>query len=354
MRRGGGNFRFIVLKFVSYILGMDTIIYFYQKRDPVQREISLMYQEDYLFAKVGICTDRRSWFGCPLPDAPVPVEESEAGQAGALSAAQIREEAGEKRGPAGWLKRRRAVRESRRRLKKRQQEYMQQMQEYEEHRRELIGNILKLREEVFSEIERAGGMDDIRCVYEDSLRFLIEGHGEAALCWNQVWDLREFCDYKKMRWVLPLLEYAEQSDYIILGKADCIPEILKRLARQMKSLRWYLAQEDLDEETESWTEDFYEEYGLAVTLQGLAERNALRKLKLTSENPVCVLDFTEEGIVFAGNLAGGSIWLDFAAAEKKAGRICRQAPEVRYMSLKRYWGAKTKRKPIFARSFGTP
>lgn len=335
---------------------MDTIIYFYQKRDPVQREISLMYQEDYLFAKVGICTDRHSWFGCPLPDAPVPVEESEAARTGALTAAETRGEdsATAKRGPAGWLKRRRAVRENRRMLKKRQQEYMQQMQEYEERRQELAGSISQLREEVYSEVERAGGADDIRCVYEDNLRFLNEGSGEAALCWKQVWDICEFRDYKKIRWVIPLLEYAEHSDFILLGTAECIPDILEKLVRQMKSLRWYLPQEELDEEIQSWAEDFYEEYGLAVTLQGLEGRNAFRQLKLKAENPVCVLDFTEEGTAFAGNLPQGSVWLDFASADEKAGRMVRQAPKVSYISLKRYWGAKTKRKPNFAQSFGIP
>lgn len=334
---------------------MDTIIYFYQKRDPVQREITLMYQEDYLFAKVGICADRDSWFGCPLPAAPVPAEMPEAARRGEMTAAGLPEEPAEgRKGSVGWLKRRRAVRESRRRLKLQQQEYMQQMQEYEERRRELAGSIRQLREEVFSEVERAGGMDDICCVYEDSLRFLTEGGGEAALCWKQVWDIREFGDYKKLRWVLPLLEYAEYSDFILLGMADCIPEMLEKLARRMKSLRWYLDREELEEKAQDWAEDFYEEYGLAVTMQGLTGRNAFRQLKLQSGTPVCVLDFTEEGTVYAGSLARGSIWLDFASADEKAGRMCRQAPEVCYMSLKRYWGAKTKRKPIFAQNAGTP
>lgn len=344
------------MRFVSYILGMDTIIYFYQKRDPVQREISLMYQEDYLFAKVGICTDRHSWFGCPLPDEPVPVEESETGNPAELTAAEVHggEPDGVKTGPAGWLKRRRAIRESRRRLKKRQQEYMQQMQEYEERRRELAGSILQLREEVYSEVERAGGTDDIRCVYEDSLHFLNEGRGEAALCWKQVWDIGEFGDYKKIRWVIPLLEYVEHSDFILLGTADCAPDIAERLVRRMRSLRWYLPREELDEAIQSWAEEFYDEYGLAVTIQGLAGRNAFRQLQLKADNPVCVLDFTEEGSAFAGNLPGGSVWLDFASSDAKAGRMARQAPAVSYFSLKRYWGAKTKRKPIFAQSFGIP
>lgn len=337
---------------MSYILGMDTIIFFYQKRNPVQREISLMYQEDYLFAKVGICADRHNWFGCPVPQAPTPVEtvEGDSLAVGTSHEERIQEETcagrqtGEKR-CGNWLGRRRKARERRRELRRQQQEYMQKLQEYKERQEELAASIRQLWEEVFSEVERAGGGGEVRCVYEDSLRFLAEGQGEAAMCWNPVWNIPEFQDYKKMRWLRPLLEYVRHSDFILLGAADCIPAILQRLARQMKSLQWYLREEDLNEEVQGWVEDFYEEYGLAITLRKLPEGNEFRKLKLKSGVPVCVMDFTDEEKLFAGSLAEGSIWLDFASVDEKFRRIAKQSPEVSYMSLKKYWGAKSKLKP---------
>lgn len=350
---------------MSYILGMDTIIYFYQRRNPLQREISLMYQEDYLFARVGICADRHSWFGCPVPHAPAPVEETmdETAPDELLPAETSREartqggvSGGESRGREsrvqtegkcreGWFRRRRKVRERQRELRRRQQEYMQKLQEYKELQEELAASMRQLWKEVFSEVERAGGAGEVRCVYEDSLRFLAEGRGEAAICWSLLWNIPEFRDYKSMRWVRPLLEYVRHSDFILLGTADCIPAMLQGLARRMKSLQWYLREEDLSEEVQGWVEDFYEEYGLAVTLRELTGENAFSQLRLKSGEPVCVMDFTDEEKLSAGDLAGGSIWIDFASVDGKSKRMERQAPEVSYMSLKKYWSAKTKMKP---------
>lgn len=398
-------YSFIVLKCVSYILGMDTIIFFYQKRDLVQREITLMYQEDYLLAKVGICADRHSWFSCPLPSAPVPNEPIQnalvqnaslpnasmtleppqkgrlPGRASDVEPLNYEDRAqgkplshgdgaqgkplshgdraqgkplnygsgaqGKTGKHGGWFRRHREMRQRRRELRRQQQEYMQKLQEYDEQREELADNIRQLWKEVFSEVERAGGMDEVSCVYEDSLRFLADGQGEAARCWSLVWNVPEFRDYKSIRWIRPLLEYVRHSDFILLGTADCIPAILQKLARQMKSLQWYLREEDLNEEVQDWVEDFYEEYGLAIALRKLTGGNVFRQLRFKPAGPVCVMDFTDEEKIYAGNLAGGSIWLDFASVEEKSGRMERQAPDVSYMSLKKYWGAKTKRKPIF-------
>lgn len=338
-----------------------------------------MYQEDYLLAKVGICADGHSWFGCPVPHAPAPVEmmmnetapDSQTGNgsaqngsdnflcAGKSREARIRGGAsdGESQGcetrvrtegkiRKGRFRRHREKKQRRREQRRQQQEYLQKLQEYEEQREELAGDIRRLREEVFSEMERAGGMGEVRCVYEDSLRFLADGQGEAASCWSRVWDIPEFRDYRNTRWIQPLLEYVRNSDFILLGTADCIPVILEKFARQMKSLQWYLREEELNEEVQGWAEDFYEEYGLAVSLRKLTGGNVFRQLKFMSGAPVCVMDFTDEEKIFAGNLAEGSIWIDFASVDGKSRRMERQAPNVSYMSLKKHWGAKTKMKPV--------
>lgn len=312
-----------------------------------------MYQEDYLFAKVGICADRHSWFGCPLPHAPVPPESIPDGSLSVKKSRelQMRDGTSGEAQTAGkyrenWFVRRRKMRERQRELRRQQQEYIQKLQEYKERQEELAASIRQLREEVFSEVERAGGMDEVRCVYEDSLRFLAEGQEEAALCWSRVWNVPEFSDYKGIRWIRPLLEYVRHSDFVLLGTADCIPAILEKLARQMRSLQWYLREEDMNEEVQGWVEDFYEEYGLAITLRKLTGGNIFRQLKIKPVGQVCVMDFTDEEKLFAGNLAGGSIWLDFASVEAKSRRMERQAPDVSYMSLKKHWGAKTKMKPV--------
>lgn len=318
---------------------MDTIIYFYQKRNLAQRELFLMYQEDYLLAKVGICADRRSWFGCPLPEEPLSPEQAEAEKSVHGGAAVARKEAKE---PGGWFKRRREERQRRREYRRRQQEYMQKLQEYEEQREDLRDNMGQLMSDVFSEVERAGGTGEISCVYEDSLCFLTDGGGEAARCWSALWNVPEFHAYTSLRWARPLLTYAGHADFIILGTADCIPAVLAQLARHMKSLQWYIRAEDNEENVQNWAEDFYEDSGLAAGVRKLVDAQDFRTLDIDSGVPVCVLDFTEETKTFAGKLAKKSIWLDFASVEEKGRRIARQAAEIEYMSLKKYWGAKTK------------
>ncbi len=286
-----------------------------------------MYQEDYLLAKVGIYADRHSWFGCPLPEKP-------------LSADQI-SVTGEEDG-GGWLGRRR----EKKRQKRLQREYIQKLQEYEEQREELRENVRQLWTEVFSEVERAGGTGEISCVYEDSLRFLTDNGAEDALCWSSLWNVPEFRAYKSMRWTQPLLKYAGNADFVLLGAADCIPVILPKLAPHMRSLRWYVCEGDLSEDLQEWVEDFYEDYGLAIDMRILAGKNVFKTLRLNTGLPVCVLDFTEEINVPAGDLAKGSIWLDFASVEEKERRIAKRTQGVRYESLKKYWGAKTKMLPL--------
>lgn len=244
----------------------------------------------------------------------------------------------------GWFRRHREERRRRREHSRLQQEYMRKLQEYEEQREDLKDNMSRLMSDVFSEVERAGGTGEINCVYEDSLCFLADGEGEAGRCWNALWNIPEFHGYTSLRWVQPLLTYAGHADFIILGTADCIPAVLDQLSRHMRSLQWYICGEDDEEDVQNWVEDLYEDSGLAAGVRKLADIRDFRTLDLDHGAPVCVLDFTEETKTFAGKLAKKSVWLDFASVEEKCRRIARLAAGIEYMSLKKYWGGKTKMK----------
>lgn len=320
-----------------------------------------MYQEDYLLAKVGICADRHSWFGCPLPEEPLSPGQAEAGRAkegkmpvksplpGEAPTKKLKQggTAAEGEGAkesGGWFRRHREERRRRREHSRLQQEYMRKLQEYEEQREDLKDNMSRLMSDVFSEVERAGGTGEINCVYEDSLCFLADGEGEAGRCWNALWNIPEFHDYTSLRWAQPLLTYAGHADFIILGTAECISAVLDQLSRHMKSLQWYICTEDDEENVQNWVEDLYEDSGLAAGVRMLADARDFRTLDLDPGAPVCVLDFTEETKTFAGKLARKSIWLDFTSAEEKCRRMARRAAEIEYMSLKKYWGGKSKMK----------
>lgn len=270
-----------------------------------------MYREDYLLAKVEMDIDRARWFGTELPEEPQPPQEQAS------------------RERRGWLGRRREARARRR-------QYEQLRREYEIGVGKLETKIRQLAEEVPAAVERTDITGDVSCVYEAELSFLT-GDEWLAGEWKRFWNIPEFRDYKEFRWVKPLLTQAEGPDFILLGTAPCIPLVLQHCARRMKSLHWYLREEDCTEEVQEFAEDFYIEYGLAITMQPLGGRNPFRTMGLKSKEPVCVLDFTEEEKIFAAELAEGSIWLDFSSAEEKGKRIRRLASGVRYDSLKQQW-----------------
>lgn len=271
-----------------------------------------MYREDYLLVKVEMDIDRGQWFGTALPAEPQPLKEPTS------------------QGRLGWLRRSREIRVRRR-------EYEQMRREYERGVGELEAEIQRLAEEVSAAVERTGVTGGVNCVYEAELSFLSRGEEWLAGRWKEFWNIPEFQDYREFRWVKPLLTQAKGPCFILLGTAPCIPLLLPQCARRMKSLHWYLREEDCTEEIQEFAEDFYVEYGLAITMQPLEGRNVFRTLRLESKEPVCVLDFTEEEKIFAGELAEGSVWLDFSSVEEKGRRVQRLAPGVRYDSLKRRW-----------------
>ena len=268
-----------------------------------------MYREDYLLVKVEADIGRNIWFGMP-----VPVEPMLPGESG--SRGRFRR----------WREQRRL-----------QKEYEEQVMVYSDRKKELERNVHQMVSEVLTAVEKAGAKGELKCVYEEELGFLTKEEAEISELWGRYWNISEFWDYHAFRWVKPLLPSVKGPEFILLGSASCIPLLLDHCARKMKSLCWYLREEDCGEEVQEFAEDFYTEYGLAITLVPLAGRNAFRSLRLKSGKPVCVLDFTEEEKIYAGELSEGSIWLDFGSVEEKKQRMQRLSPGVRYESLKSLW-----------------
>ena len=155
--------------------------------------------------------------------------------------------------------------------------------------------------------------------------------------WQQYWQIPEFNAYLQPRWVEPLLENAMLHHFVVLGYAECTPAVILHCARRMKSLRWILQEQDCTEELQDFIDDFYEDYGLAATLQPLEGGRAFVRLLLVSKDPVCVLDFTGEARISPGGIAKGSIWIDFQSVEEKARRVLERQEGISYFSLKEIW-----------------
>lgn len=172
------------------------------------------------------------------------------------------------------------------------------------------------------------------CVYEDYLRERI-----CADIWNRHWVIPEFEEYHESMWVEKLIPHTIPGHYMILGTADCLPRLLCENVKKMRSVKWFLKKEQYTSELQSFIEDFYEEYGLAVEVHMVEDWIRVRP---GSPVPVNILDFTGEEKLSACDVAAGSIWLDMDSVDGKNRRIEVGSPQISYFSLKKQWKQRQK------------
>lgn len=289
----------------------------------------MMYRGDYLLVKAGLDADRRRWFDTPFPEAPEDLRQCP----GEGDIPPARE------GGAGNLRTRlesiarlldggRGQKRERRRQEETEERYREQVTLLES----AVGQAVRRLKQAIGEVDERL---EIYSVYESELAFL-SGEDGIADVWSRCWGMPEFRDYCSSRWAAPLAAEAVGPRFILLGTAEAVPEVLKQCASRMKSLRWILPVEECGEEALDFAEEFCEEYGIAVNPEPW--RGGRICLRFSGEEPpVCVLDFAGEGAVYGGALPGRSVWIDFCSAEEKERRFRRLAPELRYVSLKKYW-----------------
>lgn len=317
-----------------------------------QPGLTVEKKKDYRLVRVAVCGGEDCWFGQSLTDmagkAPDAAKKnavkSDAAKADAIKA-DAAERDGGKPGDAvriwRWLwrvagRQRRRRKQEKRRQQEEQQEEQQRRQQAEERSRLVRRQLAELAEAILAQ---TGELDTCACVYAGGADRLLKGNGRLARLWESVWDMQEFADYRTLRWAGCLLPYVTHCRFVVLGTASCAPEIIKGCARRMKSLRWIVRERDCDEGLQEFVEEFYEDYGLAATLQTVEGRNGFRTLCMETTEPVCVLDFTEEVKFFWGGLEQDSVWLDFASLEEKEKRMRCLAPGIRYYSLKKLWSS---------------
>lgn len=332
---------------------MDTIIYLYKKRGLAKPAIDSHQMKDYLLVRVGMNVGENQWFTHSISPslAVTAVRALTYGQ----SVSRADETISGQFSPGWllqWLGEYRERRDRARALKQRKMFF-------EEEHALICGEM----ESFLSELDRfVDQRYECRCVYGEAVRkalMLPEDYAKEVTgassrygsrseedvvpshwlpqLWRQYWQIPEFDGYLQPQWVRPLLENARLNHFVILGLADCTPAVILYCARRMKSLRWILCEEDVTEELQDFVEEFYQEYGLAVTLQSLEGGKAFARLLLASRDPICVLDFTEESHVSPGGIAPGSIWIDLRSVEAKARRVLEREKGISYFSLKEIW-----------------
>lgn len=289
----------------------------------------MMYRGDYLLVKAGLDADRRRWFDMPFPEAPVELRQCPG--EGAIPPAC----AGKAANPRTRLERIVRLLDGGRGQKRERRRQEEAVERYRERLALLEGAVGQAARRLKQAIGEVDEHLEISSVYESELAFLTGEDGIADI-WNRCWGIPEFRDYCSPRWAAPLAAEAVGPRFVLLGTAEAVPEVLKQCASRMKSLRWVLPAEEYGCEALDLAEEFCEEYGLAVNPEPW--RGGRICLRFSGkEPPVCVLDFAGEGTVYGGALPERSVWIDFCSAEEKERRFRRLAPELRYISLKKYW-----------------
>ncbi len=301
---------------------MDTILYFYKKRELEGPVTNFQKMQGYLLVRTAVDVGENRWFShvLILPEAPAKGRE-----------------AGESRWKAFW------------RRKKQKKMYRRQRAQYRREAAQVRLEIRRFLWELTSGLDESAG---VFCVYDDSVRKSLFGGkaGEAAReeradaplqglkeLWGELWPFPEFNGYFQPEWAKVLLPYARLHHFVLLGTSPCAGFVLSRCARGMKSLRWFLPEGAYTEEMEEAAEAFYMDWGVAVDLQLLPGKRAYTRLLLETKEPVCVLDFSGEPRVPAAGLADGSVWLDFSSLEEKARAFCAGRRTAAYFSLKEVW-----------------
>lgn len=185
--------------------------------------------------------------------------------------------------------------------------------------------------------EMAGSEGPVFCVYEDGVRRRLMGKSLLALLWQRHFEWEEFGDYRGRFWVEELMEQARWPDFVILGTAPCMPEVVWKYARRMKSLRWILPEAECTGEFLEFVEEFYVESGLAIALETLPGAGEFARMQLVCAKPSNIIDFTGEASILTSGAAGESVWLDMLSVEEKGRRIRGRKNQISYFSMKEKW-----------------
>jgi len=312
---------------------MDTILYLYKRKDIEKPLVEAVSQKTYLLIKLGMDVEPYRWFVQSLPHKQSPPEIVLTG--------------GKELKGWDWINPRyfKERKETRRRRKEwKRYEYLTDtlMERCRANVESLLAELMKELSLYVTE------QSSCWCVYDKRVREVLLGDNPVAEMWKSVWRAGEFTRYTELQWVEPLMPLAAKHHFIVLGEAGCIPELLQQYADRMKSLRWIIDEAYASahsEELEEFAENFYQEQGLAVTMEQVQGKYGFQRLQLLCGEPASILDFTGEDKVSAGWAAKGSIWLDMWSSEEKCRRITQRNGGIQYFSLREKW-RQTQKKTI--------
>ncbi len=156
--------------------------------------------------------------------------------------------------------------------------------------------------------------------------------------WLNAWGHPLYYDFatgENLEWILKrVVPMAWSGKAYILGSGIGIRDWIPLIANKVNTIEFYL--EFATKGVEDLQEMLLEEYGM-LTRVHLTTGREYTKLRLKSEEPVLVIDFSGKEPVSVLGLKKGSIWLDMYASEAKRHAMEDRRTGVQYYSLKTIW-----------------
>lgn len=305
---------------------MDTILYFYNKNEKLRRPVvEAISQETFMLVKIGMDVEPFRWFIQLMPNKKTKPEM--------LEETNIKLKGWDWFNPK-YHKERRQIKIWESNWRSYEATMDSLMVRCSMHVETLIRTMIR---ELIPYVDE---YSECYCIYENSVRDVLLGDNPVGKVWRSIWKVKEFSLYTEMPWVQYLTSMAVLNHFVILGHSSCIPELLTECADRMKSLRWILEESYArahSEELEDFAENFYQEYGLAISMEYVQGENGFNKMQLVCKEPSNILDFSEEDKISNESVAEGSLWLDMHSSEEKCQSLAWRNPDVEYLSLRKKW-----------------
>lgn len=156
--------------------------------------------------------------------------------------------------------------------------------------------------------------------------------------WKNSWAYPLYPDYTNpanLKWILDRIPGDKRPlKAYVLGSGMGIQDWLPFVAGKVNKIEFYL--EIATRGMEELQEMLLEEYGMLTEVHLITGRE-FSKLRLKSEEPVLVIDFSGRVPISVLGLKKGSIWVDMDAVEAKRHTMEDRKTGVQYYSLKTIW-----------------
>lgn len=318
---------------------MNTILFLEQKNNITSYSMEAIGQRDFLLIKIGLDVEKDRWFERKLPqivtETPGQVKEAAVEERTMFTVSDLFH--------PRRLQQKYSLCRRQKLEQKKQEEYRQQTKQLmQENSREILTQMRRILNDLKKYVNTP---EECGWIYTDKIRkCLLEEPGRLSELWKECWQTagwdspleKEFKQeaYTEFFWVKQLLPQVQHPHLLFLGNAPCIPQVLEEAACRTKSVRWLLVKpcdEEEEEALEDFAEEFYQEYGLVISLEYVEN---FAKTRLSSDNMVSILDFSREKKLQTAQLPKGSLLIDMGACEEKQDRLQRHRSGIAYFSLK--------------------